>query len=57
MADDAALIVRVKADTEEMKTKIANLQAELAKFAASASANTAKVEKSVSTMTKSVGAM
>ena len=57
MADDAALIVRVKADTEEMKTKIANLQSELAKFAASASANTAKVEKSVSTMTKSVGAM
>jgi len=57
MADDAALIVRVKADTEEMKTKIANLQAELAKFAASASANTAKVERSVSTMTKSVGAM
>ena len=57
MADDAALIVRVKADTEEMKTKIANLQSELAKFAASASANTAKVEKSVNAMTKSVGAM
>lgn len=57
MADDASLIVSVKADTAEMQKKIADLQKQLATFAASASANTAKVDKSVRSMAGNVNNM
>ncbi len=57
MADDASLIVSVKADTAEMQKKIADLQKQLATFASSASANTAKVEKSIRSMSSNVGNM
>ena len=57
MADDASLIVTVKAETEDVKTKIAALKAQLDNFANQTKNATAKVEKSVKSMSTNMMSM